>query len=68
MLISWEKDVREHEGMQRDIVENVHTPSTLFLFLLVEKHQIVCYNVTDVQVNDPVHEVEADEAHGENDT
>lgn len=38
------------------------------LLLLVQEHQVVCYDVTDVQVDDPVHEVEADEADGKHDT
>lgn len=38
-----------------------------FLFLLVQKHEVVCHDVADVQVDDPVHEVEADEAYGKHD-
>ncbi|PSN28971.1 hypothetical protein C0J52_28306, partial [Blattella germanica] len=31
------------------------------------KHQVVCYYVTDVKVDDPVHQVETDETDREND-
>lgn len=37
------------------------------LFILLQKHQIVSHDVGNVEINDPVHEVEADEAHGEHD-
>lgn len=33
-----------------------------------ERHQIVSEDIANVQVNNPVHEVEADKTHGENDT
>lgn len=37
------------------------------LLRLLEQHQIVRYHVADVQVDDPVHQVEADEADREHD-
>jgi hypothetical protein len=36
-----------------------------FLLVLVEQHQVVGDDVTDVQVNDPVHEVETHKTNGE---
>lgn len=37
------------------------------LFILFQKNQIISHDVGYVEVNDPVHQVEADEAHGEHD-
>ena len=39
----------------------------LFILRSVDEFQIVCHDVGDMQINDPVHEVEADETDGEND-
>lgn len=35
--------------------------------LLAQEHQIIGDHVADMQVNDPVHQIEAHEAHGEHD-
>lgn len=37
------------------------------LLRLLEQHEIVCNYVADVEINDPVHQIEADEAHWEHD-
>jgi len=37
------------------------------LLVCLEQHQVVGHHITDVQIDDPVHEVEADKAHRKHD-